>query len=120
MNDSYWEDSIQSLPCGEMMLNKDIKSALDGGEIKYFDGIGSPRVTLPVVTKEEQEYYFSMFHFSEEFGLPSGRGWTGELPWVPHFLIRMRAVKRTIIADAERRATKRSTHSSVDPKTFEG
>jgi hypothetical protein len=118
LEDEFWADAPKTLPCGKIMLNRDVKSALDGGEIKYFKSIGTPRITTCGVPIEERNYYFSLFHFCEEFGLPKGRGWTNELPWVPHFLLQMRNVKRAIISDMERKTSQGA--KDINPKHFEG
>lgn len=110
--DVEWQDKVEYLPDGSMMIVRHIREALGGGDIRYFEKTGTKATIVAGVPKEEWSYYFSVFHNCEEFGLPHGRGWLHELPWVPHFLIQMRYFKRLIECDMQEKAIKRNKVSN--------
>lgn len=64
----------------------EIKKALDGLNYKYFPNGKNKQVEMVGFSKDEYLHYFSVFEYSRKLGLPNGKGWFNELPWIPHFL----------------------------------
>lgn len=67
--------------------------------------------------KEERDYYFTVFHNTEEFGLPHGQGWLNELSWTIQFLTQMRYIKKIIQIDQQ---TKLTSNDEINPQAFGG
>jgi len=112
-----WDDLVKVLPSGDLMTLKQIKRALAGDAFYYFKGEGSPAVHVDGIDRETWSYYFSVFHNTEEFGLPHGRGWLDELPWVVQFLTQMRHTKRLIEMDA-RSGAMNNNSGDISPAIF--
>lgn len=111
LNDPYWQDQVKTLPSGVSLLLKDIRLALNGEDFKYFEEVGKPAIYVKGIIKEDWTYYFTVFHNSEEFGLPHGQGWLFELPSTIQLLTQLRYVKRLIEADMKMKAVKESSQN---------
>lgn len=120
--DPYWEDQVKTLPSGDHLLVKQIKAALAGDDFFYIDKEEETKVELSGVSKEVWSYYFTVFHNSEEFGLPHGKGWLDELPWTIQYLTQMRYVKRMIQIQQQKdiASGKGTSVDSINPQAFEG
>ena len=118
--DPFWEDEVKELPEGVFLLIREIKKALNNESFLYFEKSGENAVSLPAVTKEERDYYFSIFHNCEEFGLPYGRGWLNELSWTIQLLTQLKYIKRLISLDRQKRAERKTSASAKTPSNFEG
>jgi len=91
-----WDDSIEWLPDGSAIIVREIVKAMDGDDFEYYpDGEGEPE-EVEGVGPQEVTYYLQFFQYSEAFGLPHGRGWVNELPWVPDFLAFMKQRKSEV------------------------
>ena len=95
-NELYWNDTVKTLPNGYMMLLKDINKALNNESFVYFRELNTKAVEAVQFTQEEVQHYISTFYHCEDFGLPNGRGWNDELPWLIHFLSKFKIVKEQI------------------------
>jgi len=98
INDPLWSDMPQELPDGKYMLIREIKKAKDGEDFKYFPSGERRQKEAVQIDSDAFSYYMSVHQFTEEFGLPHGKGWIHELPWVPHFLLYMADLKKLVQA----------------------
>jgi hypothetical protein len=119
MNDPFWEDDVKSLPDGSFILVREVKKALAGHDFHYFRRGDAVAEELPNFSDGELDYYFSVFHYSEEFGLPNGKGWHNELSSTIQLLTHMKYIKRSIEQYYQRQAPA-SPAGSVDPNNFVG
>jgi hypothetical protein len=101
---AYYSDAVKQLPDGSHIANAEASRALDGEPFKYYPPDETKPAALDGVSLEEQDHYFSVFQYSEDWGLPHGGGWHNELPWVPPFLARMKYYKSLSEAYQIRRA----------------
>ena len=109
---------MKSLPDGSRILVRDMKKALEDEDFLYFKKGERRQTPSDGVAREHWDYYFTVFHNSEEFGLPHGRGWLDELPWVIPFLTHMRYIKRMI--ELSRMDTPSRGSSSINPQDIMG
>ena len=96
LKEVYWADSVKTLPSGILMLQGEINKALNFEGFSYFESMGTKAIKATDFTKEEVNYYISTFYHCEDFGLPNGRGWNNELPWVIGFLSYFKSIKKSI------------------------
>ncbi len=96
LNDPLWGSELDELPDGSFVMISQMKNALNGDSFFYFP-VGEKRaVKVGGVSSAEFVHYMSIFNNSENFGLPHGRGWIHELPWVLDFLTMMKSAKSEI------------------------
>lgn len=107
LNDGFWGDAIEELPDGSLIMVPDIKLALDGEPYDYIPNGERHKVSLPPVDKGDFFYYHSIHRYYQKFGLPHGKGWIHELPWVPNFLAYFDDLKNVIeswqVSNSDRR-----------------
>lgn len=96
LSDHIWNDKVEILPDGSMMLVRDIWKAVQGEPFSYFPEGEKKSVSVPGVDSDVFYQYIDFFNRCEELGLPHGQGWLNELPWVNVFLIRMKYFKSRI------------------------
>jgi hypothetical protein len=96
LNEVYWADSIKTLPSGILMLQGEINKALKFEGFSYFESMGTKAKKAVEFTEQEVNYYTSIFYHCEDFGLPNGRGWHNELPWLIGFLSYFKGIKKSI------------------------
>jgi len=68
------------------VLIRDIKRALAGDDFFYFEPGGGKPKKAQGTPAASWESYFLLFNNYKNFGLPHGKGWLNELPWVIDFL----------------------------------
>lgn len=120
LEDDFWDDQPKQLPSGVILLVNEIKKALMGEDFFYFESIDVERTFVKGIGKDVWSYYFSVFHHSEEFGLPHGGGWMMELPGTIQLLTQLKYIKRLIQADSLQKANKGQGQRVVNPRRFEG
>jgi len=97
LTDVIWDDALERLPDGSIMLVPEIWKAVQGEPFSYFpEGETKKSVSVPGVQKDVFYQYVDFFNRCEELGLPHGAGWMNELPWVSVFLMRMKQCKSRI------------------------
>jgi len=120
LNDGFWSDAPEVLPDGSVILVRDIKKALEGEEFFYFPS-GEKRLrALPPVEEEAFSHYHRVYRYYRKFGLPHGRGWLNELPWVPEFLAYFDDLRIEIEAWLARNGGKEKIQGDVDPRLLTG
>jgi len=96
LNDPLWGDAPEYLPDGSAILVRDINKAISGEDFNYYpEGEGVPE-NISGIQIDIWPYYLQVFNYCEDFGLPHGKGWIDELPWVPDFLSFMKRQKMII------------------------
>lgn len=86
MVDVSGQTDPEQLPSGRFVLIRDIRKALDGKEFMYFDPTGGKGKTVSGMNEADRNSYYVIFDRFKKFGLPHGKGWIHELPWVIDFL----------------------------------
>jgi hypothetical protein len=84
------------LPSGRYVLIRDIKKALEGEDFLYYPKEGGKGVKMRGIDEYTWSSYFTLFSNYKNFGLPHGRGWLNELPWVIDFLSIMNQTYRIV------------------------
>lgn len=98
LNDGFWGDAPEELPDGSIILVREIKKAIEGEPYGYIPKGENKMVMLPAIDNEAFLYYHSIHRYYQKFGLPHGKGWIHELPWVPNFLAYFDDLKMVIEA----------------------
>lgn len=82
MEDVSAQLDAETLPSGHYMLVRDIKKALDGEGFSYFLPEGGLPLSVPGMKSQDVSDYLTLYNRWKRFGLPHGKGWLHELPWV--------------------------------------
>ena len=117
LNDPMWEDQNKALPDGSAILMREMARALKGEDYCYYPD--SQAVDVPGCPPVIWAYYLDLFIRCEEFGLPSGRGWRNEPPWLLDYLQYMRRKKSEVESWRLRQQT-RENKESLSPGDFGG
>jgi len=87
VSDFYFSDDFQQLPRGYGIKNKEIRNCRECKDFYISDDNG--KKTFIKMDKSIQECFYAYYELWENyhyFGLPHGKGWINELPWVVDFL----------------------------------
>lgn len=81
-DDQEDETFAKDLPDGRIILVRDIRKAISGEAFKVYPSSGGMPLDCRGIPPEDVNSYLSLFHRFRLFGLPHGKGWQHELPWV--------------------------------------
>ena len=87
-----WGDKLIGLPAGLQILTADVRRGMDGENFKVFDQNGKKR-EIEGIPPAVAGHYFRVERYCHSFGLPHGRGWHGEQPWLLDFMVRMKTAR---------------------------
>lgn len=119
IQDPSFEDSVKTLPDGNLILIRDIKKALNNEGFFYYNDLGQKATEALPFSKEEMSYYLNVFYHTLDFGLPHGRGWLHELPWVLQIVSHLKVVYNLIKNYHQEDAIKRTgSASSISASIF--
>lgn len=102
------------MPDGSKILVREIKKAMDGEAFKYIPDGERKQEAVPGMSKEEWIYYFQIYRFYTKFGMPHGKGWAEEQPWLIDFLAFMDDMRIAV----ESWRMSRTARTSGDNKDF--
>jgi len=85
-NDPGSQTDHYFLPDGGAILVREIKNALGGESFKVFPPGGIFQKDVQGMAAQDVTDYLTIFNRFKMFGLPHGRGWVHELPWVVDLL----------------------------------
>ena len=77
------------------IIQGQLEKALNGKTFFVFDR-ENKKSFLPSCEADVFWFYYDVFENCENFGLPRGRGWLDEPPWLLLFLRAMRTVKEKV------------------------
>lgn len=105
--DPLWQDKVETMPGGEMVLVREIRKALDGEPFMVIKGFNVKATQLPGCSEEAFAEIFDYYENYKFFGLPGGGGWKQELPRVirilKHFIITGKEIEAWRIEQASKR-----------------
>jgi hypothetical protein len=83
MEDRFFDDKIEPLPGGYFIDVKNLRLARGNEPYIVVDDDGKE---LKMAIVRNSGHYFEMWENFHYFGLPNGKGWYNELPWVINML----------------------------------
>lgn len=107
--DPFMRDTALNIGEGNITQGQ-LENALNGKSFFVF-GANQQKQHLPRCDAGLFWYYYEIFENCENFGLPHGKGWLDEPPWLLEFLHRMRKVKRKIYGQNQVDAANQSGES---------
>lgn len=118
LDDPLWSDAPEELPDKSFILVREIKKAKSGDDFLYIPAGEKRQKEVIGIDPDDFNYYLSVHRYSKRFGLPSGRGWIHELPWIPSFLLYMDDIHELIKAWMMNK--KGGSGGGADPSRFTG
>lgn len=70
------------LASGQFVLIRDIVKAKEGEPFMFYGPSGGLPIQAQGINPSDVNDYLTLFQRWKKFGLPHGRGWLDELPWV--------------------------------------
>lgn len=104
--DPMYGDVVKELPDGSRIEIAEVAKTLAGEDCRWFPQGEDRPVAAAGVRKEVWSHYLDFFVNCDELGLPHGRGWFRELPWVTDFLVFMKRQKAMVEAWRIRQASR--------------
>jgi hypothetical protein len=115
-DDPSAQTDAETLPSGRYVLTREIKKAKEGEPFSYFPPEGGKPIALPGMSPRDVSEYLTLYNRFKRFGLPHGKGWAHELPWVVDLLGFLDDVYQDIQAWHLERAAKGA--KSASPEDF--
>lgn len=84
-----WQDKVEILPDGRMMLVMDIRAMKDGEPFKVFPGLEEKAIEYAAMDEAEALYFIEFYCRSKRWGLPSGGGWANETEFCMRLLMNL-------------------------------
>lgn len=107
--DDLWSDKVVILPGDGAILEGEIEKALDGNSFFWFEKLEEKHIKVDGIDSSTFSSALNIFTRFERFGLPHGKGYLNELPWIVDFLQLMVGLRKSIEDDLTEEAINKAS-----------